>query len=337
VAKGVSYHDPVILAPVETRSRYAADLASIRAAAARLRGDVHRTPVVTSRTLDRLAGRPVLLKCENLQRGGSFKLRGALNAVASLPDDVAARGVVTHSSGNFAQGLAIAAAARGVPAHVVMPRTAPLVKQQAVAGYGGTVTLCEPVLSARWAAAEEIRSRLDGTLVHPHDQAEVIAGNGTVALELLEDHPEVTAIVGPIGGGGLISGIALAARELRPDVPVYGAEPAGADDAWRSRRSGVRTRNERLDTVADGLLPDLGDLTWPVVRDVLADVLRVEDAATIEALRLLIERTKLVVEPSGAVSLAATLAGIPGDGPVAVVLSGGNVDPGRLGALLSGA
>jgi threonine dehydratase len=313
---------------------YAVDLADVRAAAQRIQGHVHRTPILTSQTLDELAGRPVLLKCENLQRGGSFKLRGALNALASLPDDVAARGVVTHSSGNFAQGVALAARARGVPAHIVMPNTAPVVKQQAVAGYGGRITLCAPTLAARQAMAERIRQDTGASLLHPYDQAEVIAGQGTIALEVLEDRPDVTTIVVPVGGGGLVSGIALATRELRPDVAVYAAEPAGADDAWRSRRSGIRTANKRIETVADGLLPDLGDLAWPVVRDIVADVIRVEEAAIVAALRLLVERTKLVVEPSGAVPLAAVLAGVPGDGPVAVVLSGGNVDPARLGQLL---
>ena len=286
-----------------------------------------------------MAGRPVLLKCENLQRGGSFKIRGALNAIASLPTEAAGRGVVTHSSGNFAQGLALAARARGVPAYIVMPDNAPVVKQQAVRDYGGRIHLCAPTLEARASAAEAIRVETGAALVHPNNQPEVIAGQGTVALEILEDAPEVRTIVAPVGGGGLVSGIALAARGLDPGVAVYAAEPAGADDAWRSRRAGRRLDNESLDTIADGLLPNLGNWTWPVVRDVVTDVLRVDDAAITEALRLLVERTKLVVEPSGAVSLAAILSeaflALPGDDPVAIVLSGGNIDPARLGALLT--
>jgi threonine dehydratase/serine racemase len=256
----------------------------------------------------------------------------------SLSDEEAARGVVTHNSGNFAQGVALAARARGIPSYIVMPRTAPVVKQQAVTDYGGRITLCEPTLAARHVAAAAIVAEAGATLVHSHDQPEVIAGQGTVALEIFDDYPDVDAIVVPIGGGGLISGIALAARELNPDLAVYGAEPAGADDAFRSRLEGRRVVNETLDTIADGLLPNLGTLTWPVVRDIVAGVVRVEDAEIVEALRLLFERAKLVVEPSGAVSLAAVLGrefrALPGLETVAVVLSGGNVDPSHLGELL---
>ena len=313
---------------------YAADLAAVRAAADRIEGRAHRTPVMTCSTLDALAGRRVLLKCENLQRMGAFKFRGALNAVGCLPDDVAERGVVTHSSGNFAQALALAARERGIPAYIVMPTTAPAPKRAAVAGYGGRITLCEPTLAARESTAAAVRARTGATLLHPYDHPHVIAGQGTVALELLADHPEIDVIVAPVGGGGLISGIALAARELEPDVRVIGGEPFGADDAFRSKEAGRLIPQTGPDTIADGLLTSLGALTWPVVRDVVERIVRVDDDAIRVAMRLLWERAKLVVEPSGAVPLAAVLseefAALEGIDTVALVLSGGNVDLDRL-------
>ena len=320
-------------------TQYAADLASIRAAAARIDGVAHRTPILTSRTLDTLAGRRVLLKCEQLQRMGAFKFRGALNAVACLSDEAAGAGVVTHSSGNFAQALALAARTRGIPAHIVMPSSAPAVKQAAVRGYGGRITLCEPTLEAREATAAAVIARTGGRLVHPFDDPDVIAGQGTVALEILEERPEVQAIVAPIGGGGLISGVALAARELAPAVRVIAGEPAGADDAARSKAAGELILQTGPDTMADGLLTSLGRWTWPVVRDVLERIVLVDEPAIARALRLLFERTKLVVEPSAAVALAAVLSeefrSLDGIDSVAVVLSGGNLDLARLPALLA--
>jgi threonine dehydratase len=313
---------------------YAADLAAVRAAATRIEGRAHRTPVMTCATLDALAGRRVLLKCENLQKMGAFKFRGALNAVSCLPPDVAARGVVTHSSGNFAQALALAARERGIPAYIVMPRSAPAPKKAAVLGYGGQITICEPTLAARETTAAAVQGSTGATLLHPYDHADVIAGQGTVALELLEDFPEIDAVVAPVGGGGLISGIALAVRELEPDVRVIGGEPAGADDAFRSKAKGELIPQTGPDTIADGLLTSLGHLTWPVVRDVVERIVVVHDAAIRSAMRLLWERAKLVVEPSGAVPLAAVLSeefrGLDGIDTVAIVLSGGNVDLDRL-------
>ena len=313
---------------------YAADLAAIRAAAARIAGEAHRTPVMTCSTIDALAGRRVLLKCENLQKMGAFKFRGALNAVSCLPPEAAARGVVTHSSGNFAQALALAARQRGIPAYIVMPTSAPAPKRAAVAGYGGRITFCEPTLAARETAAAAVQESTGATLLHPYDHPDVIAGQGTVALELLEDFPEIDAIVAPVGGGGLVSGIALAVRELEPEVRVIAGEPAGADDAFRSKAAGELIPQAGPDTIADGLLTSLGRLTWPVVRDVVERIVVVDDDAIRAAMRLLWERAKLVVEPSGAVPLAAVLSpefeALEGIDTVAVVLSGGNVDLDRL-------
>jgi threonine dehydratase len=309
---------------------YAADLASIRAAAQRLAGLAHRTPVVTCATLDRRAGRAVFLKCENLQKAGAFKFRGAANAVAGLAADAAARGVVTHSSGNHAQALALAAKQRGIPAHVVMPRNASPVKRRAVEDYGGRVIACEPTLAAREATAAAVLAETGGTLVPPYDHPDVIAGQGTVALELLEQVPELQAIVTPVGGGGLLAGCTLAAKELNPAVRVFAAEPLGADDAARSKAAGMLIPQTGPRTVADGLLTSLGSLTWPVLRDLVERVVTVREEEIVAAMRLVWERAKLVIEPSAAVAVAAVLSeefrALHGLNRVAVVLSGGNVD-----------
>lgn len=313
---------------------YAADLPAVRAAAARIAGFVHRTPVLTSDTLDRLAGRHVFFKCENLQKTGAFKYRGATNAVRNLTDSQAARGVVTHSSGNHAQALALAARVRGVPAYIVMPTTAPAVKRDAVEGYGGIVTTCAPTLEAREAAAAALVARTGGTLIPPFDHPDVIAGQGTAALELLEDVPDLDAVVAPVGGGGLLSGVCVAATGINPALRVFGAEPLGADDAARSKAAGAFLPQTAPDTIADGLLTSLGALTWPVVRDRVEHVYTVTDAQIRAAMRLIWERMKLVVEPSGAVGLAVVLTdefrAINNVEKVGVVLSGGNVNLDRL-------
>ena len=315
-------------------NEHATSLDDIVAARARIVRHIHQTPVFTSRTLDRLAGRKLFFKCENLQRGGSFKLRGALNAVLSLPREAAERGVVTHSSGNHAQALAMAARIRGIAAHVVMPTSAPAVKRRAVIGYGARVIDCEPTLPARERTAREVVEDTGAVLVPPYDHADVIAGQGTVALELFEQVPELEAVVVPVGGGGLISGIAIATKSQLPDVKVFGAEPSGADDAARSKAAGELVALDHPNSIADGLLAGLGALTWPVVRDRVDWIVTVDDAEIVAALRLFFERVKLVVEPSGAVSVAAVLAdafrSLPGLGRVGVVISGGNVDLGAL-------
>ncbi len=311
-------------------SPYATDLAAVRAARERIRPHVHVTPVMTSATLDRRSGRRLFFKCENLQKGGAFKARGATNAVLSLDDAQAARGVVTHSSGNHAQALAIAAKIRGVPAHIVMPKDAPRPKRAAVEGYGATVHLCEPTLKAREETAARLARETGGVLVPPYDHPDVIAGQGTIALELLEQIEDLDAVIAPVGGGGMITGLALALRELAPRVRVFAAEPSGADDAFRSKASGERVLSHEPHTIADGLKTTLGALTWPVVRDLVEEVLVVEDVATIAAMRLVFERMKLVIEPSSAVPVAAVLTqrfrALEGLERVAVVLSGGNVD-----------
>ena len=314
--------------------QYAADLEAVRAAAVRVAPFVRRTPVMTSRTVDERAGRAVHFKCENLQTPGSFKYRGATNAVRTLDDATAARGVVTHSSGNHAQALALAAKVRGIPAYVVMPKTAPAVKRAAVEGYGGHITLCEPTLEAREAAAAELVARTGGVLIPPFDHPDVIAGQGTAALELLDDVPDLDAVVAPVGGGGLLSGFTVAARGLNPAIRVLGAEPAGADDAARSKAAGHRIPVGTTNTIADGLLTSLGELTWPIVRDQVERVVTVTDDQVKAAMRLVWERMKLVIEPSGAVGVAAVLSdefrSLAGIRRVGVVLCGGNVNLDKL-------
>jgi threonine dehydratase/serine racemase len=304
------------------------DSAAIAAAAERLRGVVHRTPIATCATLDRLAGRALFFKCEQLQKAGAFKFRGASNAVLALSDADAARGVVTHSSGNHAAALALAARRRGIAAHVVMPRTASPLKRRAVEEYGGRIVLCEPTLAAREAAAATLQAETGATLIPPFDHPDVIAGQGTAALELLADVPDLDAIVAPVGGGGLISGTAIVASAHHSRVAVIAAEPAGADDAARSRAAGEWIAQTDPHTIADGLLTSLGTLTWPIVRDRVDAVVTASDAEIVAAMRLLWERAKLLVEPSSAVALAAVLSPAfpPHHRRVGIILSGGNVD-----------
>ncbi|MFK7986877.1 MAG: pyridoxal-phosphate dependent enzyme [Sandaracinaceae bacterium] len=309
---------------------YATDLAAIRGAHDRIQPHVHRTPVMTSGTLDRRAGRSLFFKCENFQRGGAFKMRGASNAVWRLDAETASRGIVTHSSGNHAQAVAIAARDRGVPAHIVMPTDAPRVKRAAVEGYGATVHPCAPTLDARTETAANVVAQTGGTLIPPYDHPDVIAGQGTIALELLAQVDALDAVVVPVGGGGMIAGITLALREAAPHVRVFAAEPAGADDAARGKAAGERVERHTPDTIADGLRTTLGELTWPVVRDCVEEVLVVPELAIVPAMKLVFERMKLVIEPSAAVGLAAVLSsrfrGLGGLERVGVVLCGGNVD-----------
>ena len=315
-------------------SAYATDLAAVRAAAARIDGRARRTPVATCTTLDQLAGRLLFLKCEQYQKGGSFKFRGACNAVLKLSDAEAARGVATHSSGNFAQAIALAARARSIVAHVVMPENAPAVKRRAVEGYGARVIPCAPLLAAREATLARVLAETGATPLHPYDQADVIAGQGTVALELLEQVPDLDAIVAPVGGGGLLAGIAIAATALRPGIRIFGGEPQGADDAARSKRAARIIPLTHPDTIADGLVTSLGELTWPVLRDRVEAIMTVSEAEIIAAMRLAWERGKLLIEPSAAVALGAVLQEpfrmLRGIERVGVVLSGGNVDLDRL-------
>jgi threonine dehydratase len=309
---------------------YAADLEDVRAAARRIAGFAHRTPVATCATLDRLAGRSLFFKCEHLQKAGAFKFRGACNAVMKLPPETAARGVVTHSSGNHAGALALAAKLRGIPAHVVMPRNASPVKRRAVEGYGGRVVECEPTLAAREATAAAVLAETGGVLVPPYDHPDVIAGQGTAALELLERVPGLDALVAPVGGGGLVAGLCIAGKGLAPGLRVFAAEPAGADDAARSKAAGVLIPQTGPRTIADGLLTSLGERTWPVLRDQVEKVVTVTDEEIVAAMRLAWERAKLLIEPSAAVAVAAVLSqefrGLRSLERVGVVLSGGNVN-----------
>ncbi len=313
---------------------YAADLAAVRDAATRIAGLVHRTPVLTCETIDRLAGRRVYFKCENLQKTGAFKYRGATNAVQKLDAATAARGVVTHSSGNHAQALALAAKVRGIPAWVVMPRTASPVKRAAVQGYGGHVVECEPTLADRERTAAELVAKTGGTLIPPFDHPDVIAGQGTAALELLEDVPDLDAVVAPVGGGGLLSGVCVAAQGLNPTQRVFGAEPLGADDAARSKAKGEWQPQTAPDSIADGLLTSTGQLTWPVIRDLVERVVTATEPQIVAAMRLVWERMKLIVEPSGVVPAAAVLTdefrALEGIQRVGVIFSGGNVNLDRL-------
>ncbi|NNE43149.1 MAG: pyridoxal-phosphate dependent enzyme [Gemmatimonadetes bacterium] len=314
--------------------QYAVSAEDVRAAAARLEGHAHRTPIVTCATLDRLAGRNLFFKCEHLQRVGAFKFRGAFNALARLEGTEIPRAVVTHSSGNHAQALALAARMRGIPAHIVMPSNASAPKRRAVEGYGATVIACEPNLPAREENAERVLAETGGLMVPPYDHPDIIAGQGTAALELLEDVPDLDAVIAPVGGGGLMAGTSVITRALRPEARLFAAEPLGADDAARSLASGKLVPQTDPRTVADGLLTSLGDLTWPVLRDHLEAVVTVREEEIVAAMRLAWERAKLLIEPSAAVTLAAVLSdgfrGRDGMKRVGVILSGGNVDLDRL-------
>jgi threonine dehydratase len=307
-------------------------LDDIRRAAERIRPYAHRTPVFTCALLDERLGARIFLKCENLQKVGAFKFRGAANAVFSLSEEAAERGVATHSSGNHAQALALAARLRGIPAYIVMPDNAPAVKKAAVAGYGGRITFCEPTLKARETTLEAIVRTTGAEVVHPYNDDRVIAGQGTAALELLDDVPGLDAVMTPVGGGGLLSGTAIAATELRPGIRVIAAEPEGADDAFRSLQAGRIIPSTAPKTVADGLLTSLGDRTFPVIRERVERIVTVSESAIIAAMKFVWERTKMIIEPSSAVPVAALwekkidLGGLR----VGIILSGGNVDLDRL-------
>lgn len=289
--------------------------------------------------LDALALRPLHFKCELFQRTGSFKFRGACNAVMKLPDSLARAGVVTHSSGNHAQALALAARMRGIPAHVVMPHDSARTKVAAVEGYGGKVYFCEPTVASRAAKASEVQQATGATLIPPYDHPDVIAGQGTIALELLEQVPNLDAIVVPLGGGGMISGIALAARELKPGIRVIGAEPQAVGDAAQSKALGVRQEATGKATLADGLRTSLGELTWPVVRDVVDSIVTVSEEEIKAALRLVYERMKLAIEPSAAVGVAAAVCPLRQRrdlGAAGIVLCGGNSDLDQLASIFAG-
>lgn len=307
-------------------------LADVRQAAGRIRGVARKTPVHVSRSLDERTGATLFFKCESLQRGGSFKLRGAANAVFSLSPEEAARGVATHSSGNHGAALALAARERGIPAFVVLPETAPRVKREAVAGYGARITGCEPTLAAREEGLARVVSETGARVVHPFDDARVIAGQGTAGLELCEEVPDLDLVVVPVGGGGLASGTAVSARGLAPRARVIGVEPERADDARRSLLAGRITPVGDPTTLADGLKATIGPLPFAHFQALGVEVVTVREEEIVEAMRLLWERVKLVVEPSAAVAVAALVFDrVEARGRrVGVILSGGNVDLDRL-------
>ena len=310
------------------------DLEAIRGAHERIRPFTHRTPVLTSQALDRLVGARIHFKCENFQKTGAFKARGALNSVLTLNAEEAARGVLTHSSGNHAGALAWAAKIGGTTARLVMPANSTAVKVAAVEGYGGEVVFCEPALESRETTAAALQRETQAHLVHPYDDDRIIAGQGTAAVELIEQIPDVDVIIVPVGGGGLLSGTLLAAKGLKRGVQVIAAEPAHVDDTYQSWKEGKIVPAQSKHTVADGLRALVGVRNFGVIHRLVDDVLLVSETEILSAMRLVIERMKIVIEPSAAVPVAALLASrerFQGK-EVGVILSGGNVDLAQLAA-----
>lgn len=311
---------------------YIPTLADMLVAHERIKPHVHRTPVLTSRFLNELAGAELFFKCENLQKAGAFKARGASNAVFGLTDAQAARGVATHSSGNHGTCLSYAAGRRGIPCTVVMPRTAPQAKKDAVRGYGGRVVECEPSTSSREAVFAEVVAETGAEFVHPYNDHRVIAGQGTCSKELIEQVGNLQAVVAPIGGGGMVSGTCLTLSNLAPGVKVYAAEPEQADDAARSFRAGHIIADDAPETVADGLKVPLKELTWHFVKTHVTDILTATEDEIIEAMKLIWKRLKIVMEPSSAVPLATILKNprVFAGTRVGVIITGGNVDLDKL-------
>ncbi|MFA5712847.1 MAG: pyridoxal-phosphate dependent enzyme [Bacteroidales bacterium] len=289
---------------------------------------IHRTPILTSLQLNRAVGANLFFKCENFQKMGAFKMRGAVNAIMELTQEQRNRGVVTHSSGNFAQALSLAAQGLWVKAYIVMPSNAPQVKKEAVKGYGGKIIEAEPIPEAREIMAKEVEEQMGATFIHPSNQLNVILGQGTAAKELLEEHPNLDYIFAPVGGGGLIAGTAIAAKIYGTGCKVVGGEPFEADDAYRSIESGKIESNKTTNTIADGLKTTLGDINFPIIQEGVERIIRVEESEIIAAMHLIWERMKIVCEPSAAVALAALLKEREGysNSKIGVILSGGNVD-----------
>ncbi|MDY0279988.1 MAG: pyridoxal-phosphate dependent enzyme [Salinivirgaceae bacterium] len=295
---------------------------------ARISPHIHKTTIATSRILDEMAKATLFFKCENFQRTGSFKIRGATNAILSLTANEKAKGVVTHSSGNFAQALAMAATSQGIKSWIVMPENAPNTKKDAVKQYGGEVILCAPTLVARETTAEKYVEKHGATFIHPFNQLEVIQGQSTAAMELINEVQNLDYIVAPVGGGGLLSGTALAAHYFSPSTKIIGAEPLGADDAYKSFKQGVLIPQNNPQTIADGLRTSLGTLTFPIIQVLVSEIKTVTEEQIIDALQLFWTRTKIVIEPSAAVALAVVL-----NTPetfvgkrIGIILSGGNID-----------
>jgi threonine dehydratase len=310
----------------------------ILAAHTRIQPRIHRTPVLTSASLDAMTGARLFFKCENLQKTGSFKIRGASNAILSLSEEEASRGIVTQSSGNHGAAVACAAAWRGVPAFIVMPNNAPRVKVRAIEAYGGKITFCEPKVSSRNEVCARVLAETGAVLIHPFDNDQIIAGQATAAKELLEDIPDLDAVFAPVSGGGLLSGTCLGAKGLRPGIRIFGCEPQRADDAYRSLSSGNLQSLDSSDTIADGLRASLAARTFAILRDNVESILLASEEEIIAAMRTVWERMKIIIEPSSAVAIAPLLKpdavaslGLPPRADSAppklgVIFSGGNVD-----------
>jgi threonine dehydratase len=314
---------------VEPKVATRVTLRDIRAAHARIAARIHRTPVLTSQALNEISGGSLFFKCENLQKTGSFKIRGATNAVFSLTDEEAKNGIVAPSSGNHAAAVAQAARWRGIPAYIVMPANSSETKKQAVRFYGGEITECEPNVAAREAAAAKVMARTGAHLVHPYNDARVIAGQGTAAIELIEEVPDLDVVMTPASGGGLLSGTSIAAHGLNPAIRVVGGEPLNADDAYRSLQSGKIEEAATGETMADGLRATLCPLTFSILREHVEEIYRVSEEEIVESMRMIWERMKIVVEASGAVAAGPALfRKMPGAGAkkIGIILSGGNID-----------
>src|SRR5436190_1608639 len=304
------------------------DVSRIRAAHERIRAYIHRSPVMTSERVDEMSGASLCFKCENFQKIGAFKARGATNALFALDEATARRGVATHSSGNHGAAVARAARLRGVPAHIVMPSNSAKVKIRAIEGYGAQVVFCEPTENAREVACAEVIKKMGATLIHSFENEHVIAGQGTAAVELLEDVPELDVIVCPVGGGGLLSGTAIAAKSMRPQIKVIAVEPENADDAAQSFRAGRRLVTEKKFTIADGLRTNIGEPNFAIVQQYVDDIVTVSEEAIVLAMRTIWETMKIVIEPSAAVPYAAIAERISDveRKRVGIILTGGNVD-----------
>jgi threonine dehydratase len=304
------------------------DVDAIRAAHERIRPFIHRTPVLTSSRLNEASGASLFFKCENFQKVGAFKARGATNAVFALDESTARRGVATHSSGNHGAAVARAAKLRGIPAYIVMPSNSAKAKVRAVDGYGAQIVFCEPTDKAREAKCAEVIKKTGATLIHSFENEDVITGQGTAAVEFLEDVPDLDLVMCPVGGGGLLSGTAIAAKSMRPQIKVIAVEPANADDAAQSFRTGRRLVTEKKFTIADGLRTNVGERTFPIIQQYVDDIVTVSEEAIVSAMRTIWETMKIVIEPSAAVPYAAiTERLIDASGKcVGIVLTGGNVD-----------
>lgn len=306
--------------------------ADIEKAHERIRPYIHRTPVMTSKSINEIVEAELFFKCENLQKVGAFKFRGACNSVFSLSSEEAKNGVCTHSSGNHAAALALAARMRGIPAYIVMPENAPQIKKVAVAGYGAQITFCEPTLAARESTLKQVAEQTSATEIHPYNYFNVICGQGTAAKELIEETGILDVVMAPVGGGGLLSGTALSTKALLPNARVIAAEPSGADDAFRSYYSKTLYPSVAPKTIADGLLTSLGSITFELILNNVDQIATASEEGIVAAMRMIWERMKIIVEPSSAVPLAAILENkvdVKGQ-KVGIILSGGNVDLGKL-------